>query len=519
LELEHPGGQAQADFGTTHVVWDRELKEIKYLAVSFPFSNAGFCVPVPAESQQCFLHALIQVFEWIGGVPQRIRFDNLSAAVVNIGKGAERELTDTFTRFMLHYRFEAEFCSPARGNEKGNEENIVGYSRRNWLLPYPQAKSFTELTQILYERAIDDLNRIHYAKGVVMAKLWQQEQQEFFPLPGIPFEPVELRTAKGDKFGKVRYEKEVYHLPSATGQPVLLKLGWDRVEILDQCQRCLGTFPRQYVLKAQPIDWKGYFEVFAQKPRGARHAAMYRFLPQAVLSYLEETEHYRERLKFISTLLTEGFAMDAISEALATTRSRSYNQALIRHLLYQLHLEKPLEKLSNIFDLTELEFINRKENILAVGAVGTGKTHLATALGIKACSQRKSVRFYRCLDLVNILLEHHRQGRLGATMAILGKSDLLIIDELGFVPLHRDGAELLFNVVAQAYEHQSVIVTSNLEFGQWNSVLGDNRLTAAMIDRLVHHAHILAFDGEITALEKHFLDRPGFCIRIETSHF
>lgn len=157
---------------------------------------------------------------------------------------------------------------------------------------------------------------------------------------------------------------------------------------------------------------------------------------------------------------------------------------------------------TNISDLTELEFINRKENILAVGAVGTGKTHLATALGIKACSQRKSVRFYRCLDLVNMLLEHHRQGRLGATMALLGKSDLLIIDELGFVPLHRDGAELLFNVVAQAYEHQSVIVTSNLEFGQWNSVLGDNRLTAAMIDRLVHHAHILAFEGESYRLRK-----------------
>jgi len=345
LELEHPSGQAQADFGTTHVVWEGELKEIKYLAVSFPFSNAGFCVPVPAENLQCFLHALIQVFEWIGGVPQRIRFDNLSAAVVNIGKGAERELTDTFTRFMLHYRFEAEFCSPAKGNEKGSVENKVGYSRRNWLLPYPQAKSFTELTQILYERAISDLNRIHYAKGVTMAELWQQEQQVLLPLPGIPFEPVELRTARGDKFGKVRHEKEVYHLPSATGQSVLLKLGWDKVEILDQTQLCLGTFPRQYILKAQPIDWKGYFEIFVQKPRGARHAAMYRFLPQAVLSYLEETEHYRERLKFISTLLTEGFAMEDISEALATTRSRSYNPALIRHLLYQLLSDKPLEKL------------------------------------------------------------------------------------------------------------------------------------------------------------------------------
>ena len=155
-----------------------------------------------------------------------------------------------------------------------------------------------------------------------------------------------------------------------------------------------------------------------------------------------------------------------------------------------------LPETSSKTDLAELNFIERRENILAVGAVGTGKTFLATALGFRACARGKAVRFYRCLDLVNTLLECHHQGRLKKIMAMIGKADLLIIDELGFVPLHRDGAELLFNVVAQAYERQSVIVTSNLQFGQWNSVLGDDRLTAALIDRLVHHAHILAFSGK-----------------------
>ncbi|MFO7952689.1 MAG: IS21-like element helper ATPase IstB [Bacillota bacterium] len=147
-------------------------------------------------------------------------------------------------------------------------------------------------------------------------------------------------------------------------------------------------------------------------------------------------------------------------------------------------------------DLAELKFIERKENILAVGAVGTGKTFLATALGFRACTRGKTVRFYRCLDLVNALLENYHQGRLKKIMTMLGKADLLIIDELGFVPLHRDGAELLFNVIAQAYERQSIIITSNLQFGQWSSVLGDDRLTAALIDRLVHYAHILAFSGK-----------------------
>lgn len=153
-------------------------------------------------------------------------------------------------------------------------------------------------------------------------------------------------------------------------------------------------------------------------------------------------------------------------------------------------------------DLVELKFIERCENIIAVGAVGTGKTFLATALGLRAYTKNKLVRFYRCLDLANTLLEYHRQGHVKRMMAQLGKAQLLIIDELGFVPLHRDGAELLFNVIAQAYEKQSIIITSNLQFGQWNSVLGDNRLTAAMIDRLVHHAHILAFTGESFRLKQ-----------------
>jgi len=147
-------------------------------------------------------------------------------------------------------------------------------------------------------------------------------------------------------------------------------------------------------------------------------------------------------------------------------------------------------------DLAELSFIERRENIIAVGAVGTGKTFLATALGFRACTRGKTVRFYRCLDLVNMLLENYQQGRLKKIMSMLGKADLLIIDELGFVPLHRHGAELLFNVIAQAYERQSIIITSNLQFGQWSSVLGDDRLTAALIDRLVHYAHILAFSGK-----------------------
>ena len=131
-----------------------------------------------------------------------------------------------------------------------------------------------------------------------------------------------------------------------------------------------------------------------------------------------------------------------------------------------------------------------------LGKVGTGKTHLAIALGVEACRQGHTVRFYRVADLVARLQDKHQAGTLSRFQQELTQCDLLILDEVGFVPFHQTGAELLFHVISACYEHHSVMVTSNLEFGQWNSVFGDTRLTAALVDRLVHHAHVLAFTGE-----------------------
>jgi len=147
-------------------------------------------------------------------------------------------------------------------------------------------------------------------------------------------------------------------------------------------------------------------------------------------------------------------------------------------------------------DLLSLEFIDKKENILMLGSVGTGKTHLATALGIKACSYDKKVKFYRVADLTNELLEKHKDGQAGKLIAKIAKTDVLILDELGYIPFSKKASELLFSVISNCYEQQSIIVTSNLEFGRWNEVFGDDRLTAALVDRVVHHAYILAFTGK-----------------------
>ncbi len=146
-------------------------------------------------------------------------------------------------------------------------------------------------------------------------------------------------------------------------------------------------------------------------------------------------------------------------------------------------------------EIEDLIFLEKRQNIMMLGAVGTGKSHLATAIGVRACHKGKNVRFFRVADLVSKLLEKHHNGTLARFKRELNKADIIILDELGFIPFHQDGSELLFDLISECYESASVIVTSNLEFGQWNSVFGDNRLTAAIIDRLVHHAHILSFEG------------------------
>ena len=152
--------------------------------------------------------------------------------------------------------------------------------------------------------------------------------------------------------------------------------------------------------------------------------------------------------------------------------------------------------------MEELQFLKQKENLIFLGSVGTGKTHSATAIALKACQQGRRVRFFIAASLANLLLERNNKGTLNAFLGTLRKTELLVIDEIGFVSLHKDVAALLFQVISDCYERKSLIITSNLEFSQWNTVFGDNRLTAALIDRLIHHSHIVIFSGESYRLTK-----------------
>ena len=162
-----------------------------------------------------------------------------------------------------------------------------------------------------------------------------------------------------------------------------------------------------------------------------------------------------------------------------------------------------------VLELARGEWIEQRANVCLIGSPGTGKTHLATALGLAACRQGKRVRFYTAAALVTRLEEAQKQYQLERLLGQLDKTDLLICDELGYLSFSRAGAELLFQVFADRYERRSLLVTSNLAFGEWGQVFQGERMTAALLDRLTHRCQIFEMNSESFRFRESMKSKKG----------
>ncbi len=191
-------------------------------------------------------------------------------------------------------------------------------------------------------------------------------------------------------------------------------------------------------------------------------------------------------------------------EAEVTQREENTRKRLIAqaHFPYIRTLDQfdfstiPSVNKAGVLELAKGDYLGKNENVVLIGNMGTGKTHTAIALGIMACQTGKRVRFYTATSLASELLEAQDQHLLGRKLAQLSRLELLIVDEVGFVPFTPEGARLLFQAFAERYLKGSLLITSNLEFSRWLEVFGDERMTGALLDRLTHHCHVLEFNGD-----------------------
>lgn len=156
--------------------------------------------------------------------------------------------------------------------------------------------------------------------------------------------------------------------------------------------------------------------------------------------------------------------------------------------------------------LKNCEFMNTKTNIVMYGNVGTGKTFLSIALGVEACKKGIEVRFFRTAALVNRLSEAKKSGTLSTFMKQISRAEIVICDEWGYVPLDRVGAQLLFEVISECYERKVLIINTNIEFSRWVNVFYDEQMTGAIIDRILHHCHLLLFPGQSNRIRESGLD-------------
>ncbi|MFD1708515.1 IS21 family transposase [Siminovitchia sediminis] len=306
LPLESFAGTAQVDFGTAPFKYHSEVIELPYLVMSFPFSNTFYFQVFPSENTECLLEGLQRMFHHMGGVPKVIRFDNLSPAVKKIRAKGERDLTDVFERFVLHYGFTYEFCNPGKGNEKGHVEAMVKYIRNNFLLPENTIVDLDHFNETLWAIAEKDRNRPHYEKQVLQSDLFQEDRKEWLLLPEKRFESIRYQEIRADKYGFITIDKKQYSTsPRFAGQKVRVRINYQSIIILNEENEVVATHTRLYGMKRKSIIWQPYLELLSKRPRAIKYSSVYEQFPPAWTEYLNNCteEEQKDVLGLLGKLL------------------------------------------------------------------------------------------------------------------------------------------------------------------------------------------------------------------------
>jgi len=320
LPLEHQPGEAQVDFGSAEFYENGTLVSGKYLNVSFPYSNAGYLQLFPGGNAECLFEGLKRIFEFLGGVPPRLWFDNPPTVVVSVLKGGGRHLTERFLRFKEHHRFEAAFCNPSAGNEKGNVENKVGYHRRNFLVPIPRFQDLEEYNRKLLSKFLEDQQREHYRFGETIASRHEEDRKALLPLPAVSFDCARYEQCLADAYGKFRLTPQHTYSasPRFARRRILVKITAEQVIPLDENQRPIAVHRRLYGSgKQESMDWIPYLTQLAKSPGALKYTGIWQLLPETLQACLNGLEKPRRR-EFLKVLaeLTERDGFDRAAASL-----------------------------------------------------------------------------------------------------------------------------------------------------------------------------------------------------------
>ncbi len=309
LPLEHPGGEAQVDFGEADFIEKGKFIHGFYLNLSTPYSNGGYLQLFKGQNLECLLSGLKNIFYHIGVVPTNIWFDNLSAVVTSIKKNKDRKVTEGFQKFAWHFNFKYTFCNPAKGHEKGHIENKVGYHRRNFLVPIPEFDDIIEYNKTLLQKADSDMDRIHYKKQLKIRDLFEKEKKVMLPLPEKNFEICRLVKAKTNKYGKFTIDQKFTYSssPECAQSQVWVKLTADNVTVMNQDYQTVVIHERLYGDQRESTNWYPYLSVMAKRPTALKYTGFYQQLPDPLREYLESCQNSDRTLtiKLLCKLITE----------------------------------------------------------------------------------------------------------------------------------------------------------------------------------------------------------------------
>jgi transposase len=340
VPLAHPPGDAQADFGEALVVIAGVEQKAHFQCFDLPYSDDCFVIAFPAENTEAFLEGHNQAFAYFGGVPRAILYDNTRIAVKEIAGDGERKPTEAFSGLQSHYLFASKFGRPGKGNDKGNVEGLVGYARRNFMVPVPRAISWDELNAQLLGECRKRRERRLWGHTATIAERFEQERGKLLPLPPTALEACEKRTTRVSSQALVRYETNDYSVPTEYGhRQVLLKaFVW---EIVIGCSsEVIARHPRSYGREEMIFNPLHYLALLEQKINALDQAA-----PLQVLQVPEEWKELRRQMEarlgkngrreYVQVLrLLETFSLDEVSAAVRQSlRFCAISFDAVKHLL------------------------------------------------------------------------------------------------------------------------------------------------------------------------------------------